>query len=182
MRRFEIGPLLVALAALVLLVSLFLEWYGDQTAWEAFEVADVLLAALALLAVAAALGFIAPEIAYVDRSWLLPVVVAATVLVVAQLLSTPPEAGGADPQTGAWLAFGASLVMLAGAVLTVARVSFSLAIEGREPRRRVAAFYHRPPTTETGAIVTEPREPASDETAATVAQPEEKPRRGGRKA
>ena len=47
MRRFDIGPLIVAVGSLVLLVSLFLDWYGDQTAWGAFEVADVLIAALA---------------------------------------------------------------------------------------------------------------------------------------
>ena len=46
-RRFEVGPLLVALGAAILLVSLFLEWYGTLTAWEAFEVVEVLLAVLA---------------------------------------------------------------------------------------------------------------------------------------
>ena len=43
--------------------------------------------------------------------------------------------------------------MLAGTVLSLGRVSFSLAIEGREPRQRVSAVDHRPPTTETGAVV-----------------------------
>ena len=47
-RRIEAGPVLVGLGALVLLVSLFLDWYEpDVTAWEAFEVLDLLLAALA---------------------------------------------------------------------------------------------------------------------------------------
>jgi hypothetical protein len=48
-------------------------------------------------------------------------------------------------------------------------VTFSFAIEGREPRRRVAAVDHRPPTTEAGAPV--PRR--GDETSATEALPEE---------
>ena len=56
MRRFDIGPLIVAVGSLVLLVSLFLDWYGDQTAWGAFEVADVLMAALAVAALVAAAG------------------------------------------------------------------------------------------------------------------------------
>ena len=43
--------------------------------------------------------------------------------------------------------------MVAGAVLSLGRVSFSVAIEGREPRQRVAAVDHRPPTTEAGAPV-----------------------------
>jgi peptidoglycan/LPS O-acetylase OafA/YrhL len=178
MRRFEIGPLLVAISALVLLVSLFLDWYGDQTAWGAFEVSDVLLAVLALGALVVALGLVLPEIAFMDRRWLAPLALGAAILVAAQLLSPPPNVGDADPQTGAWLGFAASLVMLAGMVLTVSHVSFSMAIEGREPRQRVAAVDHRPPTTETGSVVPQSR-PAADETAATVAQPDSVTRRRG---
>jgi hypothetical protein len=153
MRRLEIGPLIVAVGSLVLLVSLFLNWYGDLSAWGVFELTDVLLAALALTAFVAALGLIAPELAWLDRRWLLIAVLASVVIVIAQILSPPPAAAGADPQTGAWIGFAAALVMLAGAVLSLGRVSFSVAIEGREPRRRVSAVDHRPPTTETGAVV-----------------------------
>ena len=164
MRRFDIGPLIVAVGSLVLLVSLFLDWYAGETAWGAFEVADVLLAALALASLLAALGMLAEEIAVIDRRWLPPLVLAATVLVIAEILSPPPVVGGADPQTGAWIAFAAALVMVAGTVLSLGRVSFSFAIEGREPRQRVAAVDHRPPTTETGSPV-----PRQDETEATEA-------------
>jgi len=167
MRRFEIGPLIVAVGSLVLLVSLFLDWYGGASAWDAFEVADVLLAALAIAALVAALGQIAEEITLLDRGWLPPLVLAATLLVIAELLSPPPVVGGADPQEGAWLAFAATLVMLLGTVLSLGRVSFSFAIEGREPQR-VAAVDHRPPPTETGAVVARP-----GETTATEALPEE---------
>ena len=169
MRRIDIGPLIVALASLVLLVSLFLFWYGDETAWDVFEVADVLLAALAIAALLTALGEIADEISVLDRRWMPGLVLAAALLVIAQLLSPPPVVGGADPQEGAWLAFAATLVMLAGALLSVARVSFSLSVEGREPRHRVAAVDHRPPPTEAGAPVPRPAE----ETGATRALPEE---------
>jgi hypothetical protein len=166
MRRLEIGPLIVAVGSLVLLVSLFLNWYGDLSAWGVFELTDVLLAALALTAFVAALGLIAPELAWLDRRWLLIAVFASVVIVIAQILSPPPAAAGADPQTGAWIGFAAALVMLAGAVLSLGRVSFSVAIEGREPRRRVSAVDHRPPTTETGAVVerdaTEPTVAAED--------------------
>lgn len=163
MRRLEIGPLIVAVGSLVLLVSLFLEWYGGHSAWGVFELTDVLLAALAVVAFVAALGMVAPELAWLDRRWLLIAVFASLVLVVAEILSPPPAAAGADPQTGAWIAFAASLVMVAGAVLSLGRVSFSVAIEGREPRQRVSAVDHRQPTTETGAIVED------DATAPTVA-------------
>jgi hypothetical protein len=176
MRRIDIGPLIVAVGSLVLLVSLFLDWYGDQTAWGAFEVADVLIAALAVAALVAAAGLIAAELAYLDRRWLPGLVLALTVLVVAEILSPPPSVGGADPQPGAWIAFASVLVMLAGMVLSMGRVSFSFAIEGREPRHRVAAVDHRPPTTEAGAPV-EPRE----ETSATEALPDDGTQRGGKK-
>jgi hypothetical protein len=178
MRRFEIGPLLVAVAALVLLVSLFLEWYADQTAWDAFELADVVLAAVAVLALVAAAGLIAPEVAYLDRGVLAGAALAATLLVTAQLLSPPPDFAGADPEAGAWIAFAAALAMLAGTVLSLGRVSLSVAVEGREPRQRVAAVDHRPPTTETGAIVPQPDADPDPETAATVAdEPEHRPAR-----
>jgi hypothetical protein len=110
------------------------------------------------------------------------------VLVIAQLLSPPPQVGDAEPQPGAWIAFGAAMAMLAGAVLSVGRVSFSVAVESREPRRRVAAVDHRPPPTDTGPIV--PRRGAEEEPtgatepiAATQAPPAEQPapRKGGRR-
>jgi hypothetical protein len=169
MRRFDIGPLIVAVGSLVLLVSLFMDWYAGETAWRTFEVADVLLAALAIAALLAALGQIAEEIAVVDRRWLPAIVLSAALLVVAEILSPPPVVGGADPQEGAWIAFAAALVMVLGTVLSLGRVSFSFAIEGRAPRQRVAAVDHRPPTTEAGAPV--PRR--GEETSATEALPEE---------
>ena len=170
MRRFDIGPLIVAVGSLVLLVSLFMDWYGGETAWDAFEVADVLLAALAVAALLAALGQFVEEIAVVDRGWLPPAVLAAALLVIAEILSPPPVVGGADPQEGAWIAFASALVMLLGTVLSLGRVSFSFAIEGREPRRRVAAVDHRPPPTETGQ---QPVARRGEETSATEALPEE---------
>jgi hypothetical protein len=168
MRRFEIGPLIVAVGSLVLLVSLFMDWYAGETAWGAFEVADVLLAALAVAALLASLGMIAEEIQVLDGRWLPAAVLAAALLVIAEILSPPPVVGGADPQEGAWVAFAAALVMLVGTVLSLGRVSFSFAIEGREPRR-VAAVDHRPPPTETGAPVAR----RGDETSATEALPEQ---------
>ena len=56
-RRLEAGPLLVTLGALLLLVSLFLNWFtGEIRAWEAFEAWDLVLFLLALGAIAAGLG------------------------------------------------------------------------------------------------------------------------------
>jgi hypothetical protein len=154
-RRFEVGPILVALGALLLLVSLFLEWYGPLNAWEAFEVVEVLLAVLAVAALVVAVGQLAPELDVGDRRWLPAIVVAVAVLVAAELVDPPPAAGGESIEQGAWLAFAAALVMLSGAVLTVGRISFAIAIEGRELRERVAVLDHRQDTTETAALAPE---------------------------
>jgi hypothetical protein len=155
-RRFEVGPILVALGALLLLVSLFLEWYGPLTAWEAFEVVEVLLAGLAVAALVVASGQLMPDVEYGERRWLPILVVAVAVLVAAELVNPPPAAGDEQLEQGAWLAFAGALIMLAGAVLTVGRISFAIAVEGREPRReRVAVLDHRQDTTEATAVAPE---------------------------
>src|SRR3954471_13526557 len=154
-RRFEVGPILVALGALVLIVSLFLDWYGSLTAWDAFEVVEVLLAALGATAVVSAIGELVPDVEVGDRRWLPAVVLAIAVLVAAEIINPPPAAGGQDPATGAWIAFGAAIVMFIGAVLTFGRVRFSLSVEGRRMRERVPVVDHRQDTTETAAVTPE---------------------------
>jgi hypothetical protein len=151
-RRFELGPILVAAAALLLLVSLFLDWYGGLSAWDVFEIVDMLLAALALLALAAALSALLPAIP-ADRRWLPVLVATALIAVTVSLINPPPAAAGRDVDTGAWVAFGATIAMAIGAILSLSRVSFSVAVEGRELRRRVAAVDERQPTTETAAVM-----------------------------
>jgi hypothetical protein len=153
-RRFELGPILVAAAALLLLVSLFLDWYGGLTAWDVFEIVDILLAALALAAVASALSAVFPELP-ADRRWLPWLVGAAVVVVAVSIINKPPAATGRDVDTGAWVAFGATLAMVLGAILSLSRVSFSVAVEGRELRQRVSAVDERQPTTETAAVMGE---------------------------
>jgi hypothetical protein len=151
-RRFEVGPILVALGAIVLLVSLFLDWYGSLTAWEAFEVVEVLLVALAVTALVIAIGQLSPDLDYGDRRWLPAVVLGIALLVAAEIINPPPAAGGEDPTTGAWLAFAAALVMFAGTVLTFGRVRFAVAVEQRQTRERVPVVDNRQDTTETAAV------------------------------
>jgi hypothetical protein len=158
MHRIQVGPILVALGAIVLLVSLFLDWYGPLTAWEVFELVDVLLAVLALAGLAAAVGTVAPDLAYLERRWLPAIAVAAAVLIAAQL-DPPPAAAGETASTGAWLAFAAALVMVVGAVLSLGRLSVAVSLEGRDDRERVAVVDHRQDTTETVPVA--PRESRS---------------------
>jgi hypothetical protein len=156
-RRLEAGPLLVTLGALLLLVSLFSSWYGgDISAWEAFEVWDVVLFVLALGSIAAGLGLATQGDDFVERRYLPAAAVAVAAIVASQIIDPPPAAAGQDPDTGAWLALGAALVMCVGAVLTVGRVRLALTIEGRDRRRHVPAVdARRPeePTTESHEVV-----------------------------
>lgn len=150
-RRFDIGPFVLALGALVLLVSLFLTWLdaGEANAWQIFEITDLLLAALAIASIVAAIGLIAPAAEYLDRKYTPWIVGAAFVLVVNYILDDHDGKLG----IGAWLAFGATVAMVLGVILSLTRVSFAVAVEGRDRRRRVSAVDHRPPPTETGAPV-----------------------------
>jgi hypothetical protein len=166
-RRFELGPIIVAIGSLLLLVSLFLDWYSPAlSAWDAFEIVDLLLAALAIAALVAAAGTFVPDGGPLDRRWLPALVAVVAVLVAASIVNPPPAASGSHLDTGVWVAFGAALAMLVGAVLSVGRVSFSVAVEGRETRQRVSAVDERQMTTETAAVVSsrrggEPADPAA---------------------
>jgi hypothetical protein len=151
-RRFEVGPMLVALGAIVLLASLFMDWYGPLTAWEAFEVVEVMLAVLAVAALLVAAGLLVPDLEYLERRWLPAIVFGVAVLVAAELVNPPPAAVDDTLEAGAWTAFGSAVVMVVGAVLTFGRVSFAVSVEGREARERVAVVDHRQDTTETSAV------------------------------
>jgi hypothetical protein len=146
----------LALGALVLLVSLFLTWFDRAlalNAWEAFEITDLLLAGLAIAALVGAAGLLTPTVDYVDRRFVPWIVGAAFVLVTNQVIRPPVGLSDEALSTGAWLALAAAILMVLGAVLSLTKVSFAVAVEGRDRRRRVAAVDHRPPPTETGAPV-----------------------------
>ena len=188
-RRLEAGPVLVMLGALLLLVSLFLSWFtGEITAWEGFEVWDLVLFVLALGAIAGGLGLASQDVDAVDRRYLPAAVVAVAVIVASQIIDPPPAAAGQDPDTGAWLALGAALVMCAGAVLTFGRVRLAFTVEDREPeRRRVAAVDARgpadpttdnipavrPPEREGGRLFARSREPAPETVGTAATAPAE---------
>lgn len=128
-RSIEAGMLLIGAGAILLFVSLFLEWYQPGIdAWEIFEVWDLVLALLAvtaLVAVAGRLGFAPPR----PATWLLGPAAAAFVIVLFNIVNPPPltpDIDG-DPSTGLWLALAAAILMAAGALLSVARISVAFA-------------------------------------------------------
>ena len=174
-RRLEAGPLLVSLGALLLLVSLFLSWFsGDINAWRAFEVWDLVLCALALGAIAVGMGITTGDAESLDRRILPAAVAAVAVIVASQIIDPPPAAELQDPDTGAWLALAAALLMCAGAVLTYGRVRLAVTVEGREPRQHVAAVDARgpqDPTTDNIPAVRPERAPTGGRLFARDAKP-----------
>jgi hypothetical protein len=148
-RTIEAGALLIGLGAILLLVSLFLEWYQPGLeAWSVFEVWDLVLALLAvgaLVAIGGRLGYGAPR----PDSWLIGTAGAALVIVVYAILDPPPATAGlpdGDPATGLWLALLGSVLMTAGAVLSVARISVAITAAGPAPRDPSVAATHDPAT------------------------------------
>lgn len=188
-RKIDAGALIVALAALLLAVSLFLDWFGlgdgnGITAWEAFEVLDLVLLAAAIAAVASAFGFL-------DKRVLIGAAVVALVVVVSQLIEPPPAGQGAERELGAWLALAAALGLLAGAALAAAHVAVTVDVRGKERRRRVTTVDKRtpaPPASEERTVVADRfapdsavrvrgDAPGSQTTQAFAAPPEDDPAR-----
>jgi peptidoglycan/LPS O-acetylase OafA/YrhL len=136
--RFDGGRLLLAVGAIVVLISLFVDWFEpDLTAWTVFEVEDLVLAAIAIGTLVAVLAEALPSVGLRPPApWVLPTLGgAAVVLVVASLLNHPPAAVGRPPDTGAWIALAGSLAMALGALLGLGRVSVVIT---RRPRRAAA--------------------------------------------
>jgi hypothetical protein len=167
-RRLPVGPLLAGLGALILTVSLFLDWWerGDGlpgiSAFDAYEIVDLLLLGLAVvvaISLAGGLGLIKPAISPLTS---LLVSVLTVVIVVSQIVNDPPAiAGRADHAIGIWLALIGGLLMTAGTVLSYTRISLALDVRPREDEGAPVS----------GATQSAPREaPAADE-APTVRVP-----------
>ena len=150
--RFDAGSGLVAVGAVLLLVSLFIDWYqpgGD--AWVVFEWLDVALAGAAI----ACLFGIAPRFTGLGRA--VPIIaLSALAVVIVQLISPPPAARGSNLDSGAWVALAATVLMALGASLAAASISVTVDVRERERRRRTAAIDARE------RIFDEPLEAESD--------------------
>jgi hypothetical protein len=186
--RFDAGTGLVAVGAVLLLVSLFIRWYdpgGD--AWAVFETLDLLLAAAAVCGLLA----VAPRFGTGGLGRALPVIsVAAFAVVLVQLIDPPPLVRHSDLATGAWLALAATATMSLGSILGAASISVTVDVRGRERRRRTAAIDARESAAEAAeaaaageAEPTRPRrfarrdEPLLEPREPAIAEPEEDPQR-----
>src|SRR3954453_6877287 len=140
--RINGGQALVVLGGIALIVSLFLNWYEpDRSAWTVFEVWDIVLAGIGIASVLSVIPIHrrdVPDEHLVPERWVPFLAGAALAIVVVALVNNPPAARGAGLQLGAWLAFGAAVVLAAGAILSRSRVSLVITLkpnEGAGPSR-----------------------------------------------
>ena len=138
-RRIPLGPLVGTIGAVMLVVSLFLDWWEGITGFTAFEALDLVLLALAVVTAlrcwprpgsasprSAAGGALAPALL-------------ALVIVLVQLVNDPPIVvgdGGPGHDTGIWLAVAGSVLMSVGAVVTASRISLAVDVRRRETATR----------------------------------------------
>jgi hypothetical protein len=154
--QIPVGPLVAAVGAILLIVSLFLDWYEELAGFTVFEFIDLLLVGLAvvtLVALAGAMGLIRSP---VRPGVPLAVAVLALLIVLSQVVNDPPAVAGpngADQDTGIWLALAGAALMVLGAVLSTARIAIAV-----EPRSRAAAT----PAAPAGASAAPPGRAAGD--------------------
>jgi hypothetical protein len=135
-QRLDLRPLLVAAGSLLVAASLFVDWFEpDLTAWDAFEIVDVLLAAAALAGIWAAWRSYQAGRA-LDERRLLALALVVVVLVAAQVIDPPPAADGESREPGAWIGLAGALVYALGAVLTAVRLSLAITFESRDGQPR----------------------------------------------
>jgi hypothetical protein len=134
MGRLRPFGLVAGLGGVVLLVSLFLDWYGfvltpldgkfsdpvfiaysaNATGWESFTVIDILLAVIAVMAIAV------PLVAAAPKRLATALTLLAVLLVVFRLIESPfsMEVEGFELSTsleiGAWLALAGALIAFVG--------------------------------------------------------------------
>jgi hypothetical protein len=128
--HLPVGPLVAAVGGVLLIVSLFLDWYETFSGWTIFEFLDLLLVLLALSSIASlagGLGLVRPA---VSPGLSLGVAVFTVLVVLSQIVNHPPGANGLDKELGIWLGLSGSALMVAGAVLGYAHIS--LAVETRQ--------------------------------------------------
>lgn len=177
-RALDGGRVLAGLGAVALLISLFLDWYGRSqdfgfdegprdtgiSAWTAFELTDILLAALAL----AVLAWVVEGIVRPGRTRLparLGTIAgpAALVLVLVSIINEPPVLSVFDPtrEVGAWVALAGALLMTIGALLRLARISLVVSPRDRDAqpdpaRQAPAAADPASPEAQTETLGQEP--------------------------
>jgi hypothetical protein len=130
--KIPVGPLVALCGAVILIVSLFLDWYESLTGWTVFEIVDLVLVGLALWTIFSLAGAFGIANATSNPVAALIGAVVTLVIVVTQIINDPPAVAGAGPDkdVGIWLGLGGAGLMVVGAVLATTHIS--LAVEARQ--------------------------------------------------
>jgi hypothetical protein len=151
--HLALGPLVATVGALLLIVSLFLDWYDTFTGFTIFEFLDLLLVMLALVTIASLVAGLGLMPAVVSPGASLAAAMFALLVVLSQIVNHPPGANGLDKELGIWLGLSGAALMVAGAVLGYAHISLAV-----ETRPRAAPPRPAPPSTPPPAGREEPTE------------------------
>jgi hypothetical protein len=160
--QIPVGPLIAALGALLLIVSLGLDWYGPLSGFNSFEFLDLLLVVLALVTLAELAGALGLLRTPLREGTPLVVGVIALLVVLSQVVNPPPAGIDADLETGLWLGLAGAALMLVGAILSTARIAIAV-----EPRRAGSAA--GPPAASSPPPAATP--PAADQAPTIVDEP-----------
>ncbi len=120
LRRLRAGEWIAALSGLALLVSLWLPWYSELSAWESLAALDVLLGLIAACAVALLLITATQRVPAVPVALTVLVTFAGllgVLLVLFRLIALPEGADGRS--FGLWLALAATLGIVIGSLVAM---------------------------------------------------------------
>jgi hypothetical protein len=122
LRRLRVGEWIVGACGVLLLVALFLPWYGDpsRSGWESFTVLDVILTLLALVAISVPVvtsGHRVPALPLALESITALLGLVGLLLVLVRVLNLPGDADGRE--IGLWLGLVATLGIFAGGVVGI---------------------------------------------------------------
>jgi hypothetical protein len=125
LRRLRLGEWVAGIGGIVLVVSLFLDWYSvdgsGASAWESFSVVDIALALTGAFAVALAV------VTSLHRAGAVPIATASllgpigffTALLLLWRVLDPPGSGDVSREPGLWLGLAALATIAAGNILAM---------------------------------------------------------------
>jgi hypothetical protein len=186
--RINASQILVVAGAVVLFASLFLDWYEPRfagesglSAWTAFELGDILLAGLCMVALVAVMPAPRAEGAatLVTPRWLPWLGIAALAFVAISLVNEPPAVRERGLEAGAWIGLAGAAMLAIGGLLSFARVSLVVALRPAESETPTEATDAPTEATDAPTEATEapterteaPTEATEAPTATTTEQP-----------
>src|SRR3954447_21929673 len=163
-RRVGYGAVAAGIGGVVLIISLFLNWFAEggfgQSGWELFDITDIVLFLLGILAIGYALMDLAGTSVTlpVDRTRALTIIgVIATTLTLEFLIE------GSHQAVGLILATLASIAILVGGMLAEMRPHLALTVGGRARPTADAGggLGSAPPAAGAWEQPTQPQQPAA---------------------